>query len=46
LGHIISKDGIAMDLEKIKAIEEWLTPRNVEEVRSFMGLASYYTRLI
>jgi hypothetical protein len=46
LGHIISKDGIIVDLEKIKAIEEWSTPRNVIEVRSFMGLAGYYRRFI
>jgi hypothetical protein len=31
-----------LDLKKIKSIEEWLAPRNVAEVRSFMGLAGYY----
>jgi hypothetical protein len=46
LGHIISKEGIVVDLEKIKSIEEWLTPRNVTEVRSFMELAGYYRRFI
>jgi hypothetical protein len=35
-----------MDPEKIKAIEEWLKPRNVTEVRSFIGLAGYYKRFI
>jgi hypothetical protein len=39
LGHIISEEGIAVDPEKMKAIEGWPTPRNVSEVRSFMGLA-------
>jgi hypothetical protein len=42
LGHIISKDGIAVDPEKIESIREWAMPRNVTEVRSFMGLAGYY----
>ena len=42
LGHIISKDGIAVDTEKIESIREWLVPKNVTEVRSFMGLAGYY----
>jgi hypothetical protein len=42
LGHIISKEGIVVDLEKIKSI----TPRNVVEVRSFMGLLGYYRRFI
>jgi hypothetical protein len=29
LGHIILKDGIVVDPEKIEAIREWLEPRNV-----------------
>jgi hypothetical protein len=46
LGHIISKEGIIMDLEKVEAIREWSMPKNVTEVRSFMGLAGYYKRFI
>jgi hypothetical protein len=46
LGHIISEDGIEMDPEKIEANREWSAPKNVIEVRSFMGLASYYKRFI
>jgi hypothetical protein len=46
LGHIISKEGIDVDPEKVEAIREWSVPRNVEEVRSFMGLASYFKRFI
>jgi hypothetical protein len=42
LGHIISKDGITVDPEKIEAIREWSTPKNVTEISSFMGLACYY----
>jgi hypothetical protein len=42
LGHIISKDGIAMDPENIEAIREWSAPKNVTEVRSFISLAGYY----
>ena len=29
LGHIISKEGISMDLDKIEAIKNWPTPQNV-----------------
>jgi hypothetical protein len=46
LGHIISKDGIEVDPEKREAIREWPVPKNVTEVRSFMGLAGYYKRFI
>jgi hypothetical protein len=46
LGHIISKDGITMDLENIEAIIEWSMPKNVTKVRSFMGLVGYYRRFI
>jgi hypothetical protein len=46
LGHIISKEGIAVDPEKIEVIKSWSTPNNVLEVRSFMGLVGYYTRSI
>ena len=35
-----------MDPEKIEAIMNWPTPRNVTDVRSFMGLVGYYRRFI
>ena len=46
LGHIISEEGIYVDPEKIEAIMNWPTPRNVIDVRHFMGLARYYRRFI
>ena len=42
LGHIISKKGIRMDLEKLKIINEWPIPMNLHELRSFIGLCSCY----
>jgi hypothetical protein len=44
LGHVISAEGVKIDPEKIKAIMDWPTLRNVIELRSFMGLAGYYKR--
>ena len=46
LGHIISEEGVVVDPSKIEAIQNWPTPKNVVDVRSFMGLAGYYQRFI
>ncbi|KAL2243791.1 UNVERIFIED_CONTAM: Retrovirus-related Pol polyprotein from transposon [Sesamum indicum] len=44
LGHIVSKEGVQPDPAKVKAILEWEPPKNVSEIRSFLGLAGYYRR--
>jgi len=46
LGHIVSEDGIIVDLKTIEAIYIWRVPTNILEVISFMGLVGYYMRFI
>ncbi|KAL8148130.1 hypothetical protein AgCh_005467 [Apium graveolens] len=46
LGHIISIEGIQVDLAKIEAILNWERPNTPTEVRSFLGLAGYYRRFV
>ena len=42
----MTKEGISMDPEKIRAIEDWTVPKDVTDVRSFMGMTGYYRRFI
>jgi len=46
LGHIVTKNGIKTDDEKIKAMQEFETPKCVKRLRSFLGLANYYRRFV
>uniref|UniRef100_A0A2N9HJT4 Reverse transcriptase domain-containing protein n=1 Tax=Fagus sylvatica TaxID=28930 RepID=A0A2N9HJT4_FAGSY len=46
LGFVVSKRGIEVDEEKVKAIQEWPTPTTISQVRSFHGLASFYRQFV
>ena len=44
--HIIDKDGLHPSKEKVRAIKEAPVPRNVTELKSFLGLLNYYSKFL
>jgi hypothetical protein len=46
LGHIINKDGLAMDPKKVADILNWKAPIDARGIKSFIGMAGYYRRFI
>ena len=42
LGHVLTTEGVVVDPAKIEAVIEWQQPKNVTDIRSFLGLARYY----
>ncbi|GBG63233.1 hypothetical protein CBR_g37319 [Chara braunii] len=46
LGHYVSDQGLHMDDAKITAIAEWPAPTFAKQLRSFLGLTSYYSNFI
>ncbi|KAF8697673.1 hypothetical protein RHS03_07742, partial [Rhizoctonia solani] len=42
IGIVITPEGISMEKEKIKAVQEWKEPKTVKQLQSFIGFANFY----
>ena len=45
-GHIVSHEGFKVDPNKIKAMMDWLIPKNLKNLRGFLGLTRYYHKFV
>ena len=46
LGHILHGDGLRVDPKKTSAVADWPVPKDVSQLRSFLGMAEYFKKFI
>ena len=46
LGHVLTKDGVKVDEDKVKIVKNYPTPKNQTEVRQLIGLTNYYRKFV
>ena len=46
MGFIVGRDGIRIDPERIKSIQEWPIPESYKDIQIFFGFANFYRRFI
>ena len=46
LGHVVSGDGIKVDIHKIDKLQDWPLPTTVKQLQSFLGFANYYRAFV
>ena len=46
LGHIVGEDGISTDPEKVQAVKEWESPKQLKELQAFLSTVGYYRQYI
>ncbi|XP_038977292.1 uncharacterized mitochondrial protein AtMg00860-like [Phoenix dactylifera] len=46
LGHVVSGDGVRVDIRKIEVMTDWPLPKDISALRGFLGLTGYYRRFV
>ena len=46
LGYVIDSKGLRVDPEKTKAIDEYAAPKNLRQLRRFLGMVGWYSRFM
>jgi len=46
LGYILSPSGLIMSGNKVKVIQDWLEPKKVKNIQSFLGFTNFYCQFI
>ena len=46
MGHIVTHEGVRVDLNKIKSMMDWSTLKTLKNLRGFLGLTGYYHKFV
>jgi transposase InsO family protein len=46
LGHIVGQSGLQVDPKKVQSVLQWPEPKNVSDVRKFLGLTNYFRKFL
>ena len=46
LGHVLGRDGLRVDPRKTAVVAEWPVPRDLGQLRSFLGMANYFRKFV
>jgi hypothetical protein len=46
LGYVVTPEGVSIDPERVRTIQDWPLPASVRDIRVFVGFMNYYRRFI